>query len=86
MNFQLKLVNFALKMMNLLASAATHNHPMWSNWDFAADMCLAQLPRLRTHPQSYKPSTFFQEQLTAFEVWLSFGAAEKRSQPEQVRI
>ena len=64
----------------------THNHPMWSAWDFAADMCLAQLPRLRTHPQSFKPSTFFQEQLTAFEVWLSFGAAEKRSQPEQLPI
>ena len=64
----------------------THNHPMWSAWDFAADMCLAQLPRLRQNPKEFKPSTFFQEQLTAFEVWLSFGAAEKRSQPEQLPI
>ena len=59
---------------------------MWSAWDFAADMCLAQLPRLRNNPKEFKPSTFFQEQLTAFEVWLSFGAAEKHSQPEQLPI
>ena len=58
---------------------------MWHAWDFAADLCLAQLPRLQQQPSSFRPSTFFQEQLTAFEVWLDFGA-EKRTQPEQLPI
>ena len=46
----------------------------------------AQLPRLVANPATpFKPSTFFQEQLTAFEVWLNFGA-ETQSQPQQLPI
>jgi regulator-associated protein of mTOR len=33
----------------------------------------------------YVPSIFFEEQLTAFEVWLSHGCQE-RSPPEQLPI
>ena len=57
----------------------THQHPMWAAWDLAADMCLSQLPALiaaeegKGPPVEYKHSTFFAEQLTAFEVWLSKG-------------
>eukprot|EP01128_Nolandella_sp_AFSM9_P005900 TRINITY_DN2944_c0_g1_i1.p1 TRINITY_DN2944_c0_g1~~TRINITY_DN2944_c0_g1_i1.p1 ORF type:complete len:860 (+),score=160.14 TRINITY_DN2944_c0_g1_i1:42-2621(+) len=65
---------------------ATYNHPMWQAWDLAADQCLAQLPQLLNDPDFvYRPSTFFTEQLTAFEVWLRFGS-EERDPPEQLPI
>jgi regulator-associated protein of mTOR len=64
----------------------TYNHPMWQAWDLAADQCLAQLPKLINDPTyEYKNSTFFTEQLTAFEVWLEFGSEEKKP-PEQLPI
>jgi regulator-associated protein of mTOR len=64
----------------------TYNHPMWQAWDLAADYCLAQLPKLIANPNvEFKHCTFFTEQLTAFEVWLEFGADGKRP-PEQLPI
>lgn len=64
----------------------THSHPMWAAWDLAADMCLAQLPKLLENGEAeYQHSTFFTEQLTAFEVWLSKGYVT-RSAPEQLPI
>jgi regulator-associated protein of mTOR len=66
----------------------TFQHPMWQAWDYVADECLAQLPGLLADPPAeYKFSTFFSEQLTAFEIWLQFGhVAEKRRPPEQLPI
>jgi regulator-associated protein of mTOR len=64
----------------------TYNHPMWQAWDLAADHCLAQLPQLISDPTyEYRHSTFFTEQLTAFEVWLEFGTEDKNP-PEQLPI
>lgn len=64
----------------------TYNHPMWQAWDLAADYCLAQLPKLIANPNiEFKHCTFFTEQLTAFEVWLEFGADGKKP-PEQLPI
>ncbi|CEI97774.1 Putative WD repeat domain-containing protein mip1 (Fragment) [Rhizopus microsporus] len=68
----------------------THDHPMWQAWDLAVDMCLFQLPALKAAeaggpPYDYQPSTFFSEQLTAFEVWLSEGAVNPKI-PEQLPI
>lgn len=64
----------------------TYNHPMWLAWDLAADHCLSQLPQLiNDSSYEYKHSTFFTEQLTAFEVWLEFGTEEK-DPPEQLPI
>lgn len=64
----------------------TFKHPLWEAWDLAVDMCLAQLPRLAADPAAeYAPSSFFSEQLTAFEVWLEFGSEDK-SPPEQLPI
>ena len=37
------------------------------------------------HDKPYSPSTFFEEQLTAFEVWLAQGS-EDRAPPEQLPI
>ena len=51
----------------------------------AVDMCLSQLKGILEHDKVYAPSTFFEEQLTAFEVWLTQGS-ELRSPPEQLPI
>lgn len=65
---------------------ATYNHPMWQAWDLEADHCLSQLTDLVTDPNyEYKHSSFFTEQLTAFEVWLEFGTESKKP-PEQLPI
>ncbi|KAL4901463.1 hypothetical protein BDW74DRAFT_160005 [Aspergillus multicolor] len=68
----------------------THNHPLWKSWDLALEMVLAQLPALIDHEEGrrhyeYQHSTFFAEQLTAFEVYLSSGPTEK-DPPDQLPI
>ncbi|KAL1999694.1 hypothetical protein VTN02DRAFT_4155 [Thermoascus thermophilus] len=68
----------------------THNHPLWQSWDLAIEMVLAQLPALIDHEEGrrhyeYQHSTFFAEQLTAFEVYLSSGPTEKNP-PDQLPI
>lgn len=66
----------------------THDHPLWKSWDLAVEMVLAQIPALNaapTIPYEYQHSTFFTEQLTAFEVYLSQGAVDKRP-PDQLPI
>ncbi|KAK7294811.1 hypothetical protein RJT34_17708 [Clitoria ternatea] len=64
----------------------THQHHMWDAWDMAAELCLSQLPSLVEDPNTeFQPSTFFTEQLTAFEVWLDHGSEHKKP-PEQLPI
>lgn len=59
---------------------------MWQVWDLAADHCLSQLNEMIDNSAyEYKHSTFFAEQLTAFEVWLEFGTETKKP-PEQLPI
>lgn len=54
----------------------TYHHPMWQAWDLAVDNCLHQLPSvLADPPASYRYSSFFSDQLTAFQVWLSLGVS-----------
>lgn len=60
-------------------------HPMWSAWDLAVDLALQQLPDILEHGAPYKQLPFFEEQLTAFQVWLDQGT-EQRSPPEQLPI
>ena len=58
---------------------------MWQAWDFAVDISLSQLPNILERNVQYNASSFFEEQLTAFEVWLKYGG-ENRPPPEQVSI
>ncbi|KAJ3161050.1 hypothetical protein HDU86_007669 [Geranomyces michiganensis] len=72
------------------ALPSTHQHPMWQSWDLAADCCVAQLPALLAAeeggpPVEYQHSTFFAEQLTAFDVWLSKSLTAENP-PEQLPI
>ncbi|XP_022708704.1 regulatory-associated protein of mTOR-like isoform X2 [Varroa jacobsoni] len=65
----------------------TFQHPMWQAWDLALDACLRQLPDVVSGAAPFCHSTFFAEQLTAFEVWLRFGSLDIRpSPPEQLPI
>lgn len=69
----------------------TRRHPLWEAWDHAVDMALAQLPMLERKereniPYDYVPSTFFTEQLTAFEIYLTRGDAAAQKPPEQLPV
>ncbi|KAI0385234.1 raptor N-terminal caspase like domain-containing protein [Hypomontagnella monticulosa] len=69
----------------------THQHPLWESWDLAVDLALAQLPMMERKESEgieyeYQSSTFFAEQLTAFEVYLARGDAMKQKPPEQLPV
>jgi regulator-associated protein of mTOR len=69
----------------------THQHPLWESWDLAVDLALAQLPMLEKKESEgieyeYQSSTFFAEQLTAFEVYLARGDALLQKPPEQLPV
>ncbi|KAI8966093.1 raptor N-terminal caspase like domain-containing protein [Daldinia sp. FL1419] len=69
----------------------THQHPLWESWDLAVDLALAQLPMMERKENEgieyeYQSSTFFAEQLTAFEVYLARGDAMQKKPPEQLPV
>ncbi|KAG5987972.1 hypothetical protein E4U43_004875, partial [Claviceps pusilla] len=69
----------------------THQHPLWGTWDLAVDMALAQLPMLEKKESEgidyeYQNSTFFTEQLTAFDVYLTRGDAIAQRPPDQLPV
>ncbi|GET89150.1 hypothetical protein, conserved [Leishmania tarentolae] len=67
-------------------SDEAHLHPMWDLWEYTVDKCVSQLPRLLAAtdeaPAAYEPSSFFDDQLTAFEVWVESG--DMAEVPEQL--
>lgn len=62
-----------------------YRHPMWAAWDLSVELALQQLPDILEKNIPYKNSPFFEDQLTAFHVWLERGC-ESRSPPEQLPI
>lgn len=52
---------------------STYQHPMWNAWDLTLDLSLTQLPGIISGKQPFRQLPFFEEQLTAFEVWLNLG-------------
>lgn len=61
-----------------------HQHHMWAAWDLAVDLSLRQLPDV-IEGAVYQHSPFFEDQLTAFQVWLNRGC-EGCDPPEQLPI
>lgn len=51
----------------------TYQHPMWQAWDLALDLSLTQLPGVLAKEETFVHLPFFEEQLTAFQVWLTLG-------------
>lgn len=64
---------------------STFRHPFWSSWDLALDLALSQLPDVLNGRKQYVNSPFFEEQLTAFQVWLQ-GNPDPQNPPEQLPI
>eukprot|EP00808_Paulinella_micropora_P011298 g44045.t1 len=55
----------------------TDSHPLWEAWDLVADRTLAQLEHHHLQGTVFSVSPFFEEQLCAFEVWLTFGGSQQ---------
>lgn len=71
--------------MSVPALPTTHLHPLWHAWDLAVDVCLSQLERFEKHGTPFTPSTFFEDQLSSFEVWLEF-ANQHKPPPMQLPV
>lgn len=69
----------------------TRQHPLWASWDLAVDQTLDQLTMLERKEAGeieyeYKNSTFFSDQLTAFENYLICGDAQQQKPPDQLPV
>ncbi|XP_044015926.1 regulatory-associated protein of mTOR isoform X2 [Aphidius gifuensis] len=64
---------------------STYQHPMWQAWDLALDLCLSQLTFVLNNDHEFIHLPFYEEHLTAFEVWLTLGS-KTRNPPEQLPI
>jgi regulatory associated protein of mTOR len=63
-----------------------HQHPLWDTWDVHAEAALLQLPAVMADEQKFVASSFFREQLTAFELWLNNAGGISRAPPQQLPI
>lgn len=63
-------VTYNCRVVSVPELPPAHQHPLWSCWDLACDIALSQGERFAKHGTPFTPSTFFEDQLTAFEIWL----------------
>ena len=61
----------------------TYHHPMWRAWDMVVDLCLSQLVDILEDRATFRTSSFFAEQLTAFEVWLDMDHSSLNNSQQQ---
>lgn len=71
--------------MSSPALPPTYRSTFWCSWDLALDLALSQLPDVLSGRKQYVNSPFFEEQLTAFQVWLE-GNPDPQNPPEQLPI
>lgn len=69
----------------------TSSHPIWASWDLALNHCLLQVKVLKQAEKSgdhydYEYSDFFEQQLTAFELWLRLRRSDVPKPPEQLPV
>ncbi|CAH0563709.1 unnamed protein product [Brassicogethes aeneus] len=65
----------------------TFQHHMWEAWDLTLDLSMGQLHSIVQEKKPFQHLPFFEEQLTAFQVWLELGkCSEERNPPEQLPI
>lgn len=69
----------------------TSSHPIWASWDLALNHCLLQVKVLKQAEQNgetyeYQYSDFFEQQLTAFELWLRLRRSDVPKPPEQLPV
>lgn len=58
---------------------------MWQAWDMALDFYISKFPINPDCGEKFEHAPFFEDQLTAFEVWLSL-ASKSRNPPEQLPV
>ena len=67
--------------LSLPALPNTDFHPLWESFDMEIVNFLSHQYQLASVPhREYEPSTFFADQLTAFETWLAYGTEEEPPQ------
>jgi regulator-associated protein of mTOR len=67
------LQSFKCDCVSIPSLPPTFTHPAWDAWDFVSEFTLSQLSLyINDEKHQFQSSSFFQDQLTAFEVWLEF--------------
>lgn len=64
----------------------TCSHPLWDSWDAAINHCLLQATSSNPSTDGRLFSDFFEQQLTAFEMWLNYQSTDVGKPPEQLPI
>ena len=64
----------------------TSDHPLWDSWDATVNHCLLQVMTGSPTTDVCLFSDFFEQQLTAFEMWLIYQSSDVTKPPEQLSI
>eukprot|EP00834_Sanchytrium_tribonematis_P004947 NODE_271_length_11194_cov_0.541595.p1 type:complete len:932 gc:universal NODE_271_length_11194_cov_0.541595:7846-10641(+) len=74
-------------------SIYAYRHHLWSQWDVVLEKAIKQIPQIMKEEtddkrdfDNYEHSSFFSDQLTAFEIWLEQRSGHVYKSPEQLPI